>query len=936
MVFRKVASITHLAALEAHADGGLCKVAAAGAGSARTASHYVTAGATLDVRALLDRVADRYAISREPEHYLFEAIRANTTNVPNENHDAFPRHELLRWDARLGTPVYLTYREKPHHVNHRTENPKTARGVIVDAHYNDDTQAAETCPNCDHKTASAEGRDPSGIHCAKCGSTVKDEFVEILVAIDANKDATFAEGVRTGQLKAGSMGCNCISTVCNVCQHVARSVPEFCEHIRAGNKGTYWTRDAGSWKRIALEKAKFEFAKRGSKFDTRDLCAMRAGDFEVRKAYEDCMGVEFDEYSRVDQPADPKALTREVLGKTASAATPTTEELRMESEQLIARATRQARRAARTAMKYYVVRVDGDPMDTYAAESPEKAMELAMLDEGSAVELAAVEAEDAGAARISVPDDAWVTYGGEAQPEAMEPEADVTVNIDESKPEDEAVSLEPDTMEDFTEDELLSPEPAPGPGDSELTPEEMGVIPPGASKEGTLVSDFADAYHDWYVDITKQGNVKVSCPAGPLMLIKPSAVLTNDTDKRAFGRELLGHLQEYGVVRTAKRYNALYHARFATTVSKSAQVVEYAEDDMADFSDKDTKDNVSGGGDNDMAATERGDYRPDVRDDNDEDMADARSPEVETVLQDHAPDHELEGGAPESAVADSESDMRDGRKPYSMADTALDDEAHDHSERLASLVGKRVISRTAKVATSWLVDAYDAASDTVKLRRGADSEANVSGGDLLTQWMQLDQADLQRHEARLKKVYAAKAAADRKAAIADFARALRVVAKRQALNQELSPLKEAMGVQLSNPKTVGYDAVTQAPLDWQPISGELAMHLIEAAWKDGGDLQVNKLIDRATELMERSAEYLVDAESELNKMAHTIPPVTAASVVDDAAKASEVLRHEANSGNMQLTSSAEQRESADQRRANLRDAVNGGIVGSRKNQYRPN
>jgi hypothetical protein len=240
-VFRRVARVASLGTFDVEQDGAI-RVAQLDTPPTETTSYYLDGARKLDVRALLEKVGSVYAISHDPSDYFFEAIRANTTNAPNENNDGFHQAELLRFDVKLGMPVYMTYAGKPHHLNHRTENAKAARGLIIDAHYNADAPALETCPGCQTRTADRQNRDETGLHCKRCGTLVRDEFVEILVGIDARKDPLFADGVRKGTLKAGSMGCNCLSTSCNVCGHVAYARPEFCEHIRAGNKGTLWVR----------------------------------------------------------------------------------------------------------------------------------------------------------------------------------------------------------------------------------------------------------------------------------------------------------------------------------------------------------------------------------------------------------------------------------------------------------------------------------------------------------------------------------------------------------------------------------------------------------------------------------------------------------------------------------------------------------------------
>lgn len=232
----------------------------------------------LDIQAMIGLVAKEYNISENPNDYMFEAARAVTAEVPNENGDAFPRNELLRFDHRLGKAVYQTFILKPHHINHRADNPKTSRGLVLDASYNDLTPALPECPGCGHKTASVEGRDSTGVGCGKCGHIVKDEFVELLIAIDTKKDPTFANGVRNGSLDSLSMGCEAGYTDCSICDSRARSVSQFCSHIKSGNKKKIFKTASGP-----------------------------------KMSFEKCGEVVFTEISRVDQPADPTARQREVF-----------------------------------------------------------------------------------------------------------------------------------------------------------------------------------------------------------------------------------------------------------------------------------------------------------------------------------------------------------------------------------------------------------------------------------------------------------------------------------------------------------------------------------------------------------------------------------------------------------------------------------------------
>jgi intein/homing endonuclease len=210
MAHIKFASVEILAFAEVMGAADQGKLQFKRTAGSKSASYFHENVTSIPIEALLKEVANEYDVSADPKDYIFESIRACTAGVANENGDAFSRQELLRFDHRLAKRVYQTFQLKPHQVNHRAENPKTARGVVLDAHYNDSTPAAEICTQkgCGNRTAERENRDAeTGLYCNKCGSCVKDEYVEILIAVDAKKDPAFAEGVRTGRLNKGSMGC---------------------------------------------------------------------------------------------------------------------------------------------------------------------------------------------------------------------------------------------------------------------------------------------------------------------------------------------------------------------------------------------------------------------------------------------------------------------------------------------------------------------------------------------------------------------------------------------------------------------------------------------------------------------------------------------------------------------------------------------------------
>jgi hypothetical protein len=218
----------------------------------------------IDIEGALKDIASEYAISKNPRDFLYIPIRANSVGVPNENGDAFSRKESLRFDHKIGRRVYQTYIAKPHHVNHRADNPRMARGFIADVHYNDlNPMPPEWKQRYEASTGMAQPRD---------------EFVEALLAVDMKKDPYLAKGLKSGAINAFSMGCECESTRCSICDKVATNKLEFCPHIRYGNKMQWFDDPKVPGRKI--------------------------------QAFEYCEGVNYSELSAVDQPADPRALVQ--------------------------------------------------------------------------------------------------------------------------------------------------------------------------------------------------------------------------------------------------------------------------------------------------------------------------------------------------------------------------------------------------------------------------------------------------------------------------------------------------------------------------------------------------------------------------------------------------------------------------------------------------
>lgn len=915
-------------------------------------SYYLDGARKIDVAAKLKEASTTYDISPHPSDYIYEAIRANSVNVPNDNHDSFSKSELLRFDVQKKKAVYLTYEGKPHHLNHQAANPKRARGVILDAHYNADSPALENCPTCNHRTAEETERDPSGIHCSKCGSVVKDEFVEILVAVDTKKDAALIRGIQAGLLNAGSMGCSCSSTVCNVCDHVARTVQDFCEHIRGSSKGSLWLRQGSKFKRTTADEVRALMKKSGlnSPRDPKRIIDvyLRApgADFEIRKAFEYCQGVEFDEYSRVHKPADPKAHTIELL-KAASAhsgADVSTQTLEQETEQLLNWArlaqleqsmpngtahganavTASASSNGARAGTFYVVRVNGNDEDVHVGSTLKQAAQSARLGSRDIAEYTTVSAATAsqavvratksaqylpiqGDVMLTVPDGMQVHFDQNGQP-MMGPKGPQQLGPDgqpmpggpggpgAGAPGGPGTST---SIEDMTQQEMH-------PGE-EQSPEEFGMLPPGAegheqhegeaekpspyaaaddaASEEHMDEKYASVYGDFEVDVTADG-ASLMAPSGEVFSVKAGKTFASDDARMAFGNELLNSVTQHGLVRTALKYKAEFSKRFADST------------EGATFNWEGGYPASSGGA-----------------------LEGAMEPQTET----HQPgkDVVVSGGATDGAMDDLKNETRPmPSNSIESRDTNMQDEAELASPKDHATDGAETVNRETYPTYKPSDDALHGGVSDMEAQAGvgpggkradAPRETPSSAGSAGSTQRDVTAAAKVVEErlnklnasrvARLKEEHAAELAAVTATMNDRWARALKIAARRSMLNIETSPLKAKMLDSLTVPRPIGRSAATGQQMQYTGVDETLGLHLVEAAWAESAEEEVDHLINRAAEIMTYDDKYLVSIEKDISKQAAVIPQVFAEQQLEpvtEPMRRAASLREDLSRGNMNL------------------------------------
>ena len=133
---------------------------------------------------------------KEASGYVYTVVRAISSRV-NANYDGWPVKELkTSYKTFVGRPVY---------VEHNNQDPKRARGVILDAIYRE----------------------------SKLASGITDASVYCLMEVDSNSFPKLANAIMEGKINGVSMGADVEGTTCSACGKYASKPAEYCTHIPA-------------------------------------------------------------------------------------------------------------------------------------------------------------------------------------------------------------------------------------------------------------------------------------------------------------------------------------------------------------------------------------------------------------------------------------------------------------------------------------------------------------------------------------------------------------------------------------------------------------------------------------------------------------------------------------------------------------------------------
>ena len=207
--------------------------------------------------------------------YTYVALRAISSRC-NQNGDMFGPDELSK--------SWKTYYGAPHHLEHKNQNWRDARGCVVEVKYHPDDAPKELLADQENNWKSRqrynEGiwtpKEHLNVYATNNDSLIvnhhKDHWIELLVEIDTQSFPLYGKALENGTVNSFSMGTDVQESLCAICGMRAKTEFDYCEHVR--NYKNQWIEKQGYTIHVAEEN----------------------------------IGLEFFEISAVRDPADPSAL----------------------------------------------------------------------------------------------------------------------------------------------------------------------------------------------------------------------------------------------------------------------------------------------------------------------------------------------------------------------------------------------------------------------------------------------------------------------------------------------------------------------------------------------------------------------------------------------------------------------------------------------------
>lgn len=150
----------------------------------------------------LEAAAAEYNTSSRIEDYVVVPVIMFPSSLPNRNGVAFPLKALSRFDPEMGCLGYETWNRKPTFFNHKNDDHKQAKGVILDTRM-----------------------------LPLSGTNNRIWKNVALAGFDRNRDTLLANNILNGTYAHYSMGASVGTYECAVCGHKPNKNDIGCEHF---------------------------------------------------------------------------------------------------------------------------------------------------------------------------------------------------------------------------------------------------------------------------------------------------------------------------------------------------------------------------------------------------------------------------------------------------------------------------------------------------------------------------------------------------------------------------------------------------------------------------------------------------------------------------------------------------------------------------------
>jgi hypothetical protein len=372
-------------------------------------------------------------------------------------------------------------------------------------------------------------------------------------------------------------------------------------------------------------------------------------------------------------------------------------------------------------------------------------------------------------------------------------------------------------------------------------------------------------------------------------------------------KAVLTMVAEHGIGGTIKRTNAIVGPRIA-------QVLEYAVDDMKDL-EREKTDSILEQTDDDMTEDRDGNKKKLETATGTGEATDTKSPhETKTIDDSVLPERETDVEDEQNNVDDPKSllkgdggvtknqdaDTREKREKFDLGKSSIDTVTPDHQDPVS---GKKASNPK-----------YAAQQHAARLEALYKNRFEAKSAELIKKY-----ADLEKN------------LTDR------MLKAMKISARRQALNLEYSPMKTAIGIALCNPRPLGNG------YDYNPMDQQTAVRIIEASFnepmiegtdKPAWEAFIDGLFDRAASIMKMNDETLMQIEDDLRNIKTASVPLDDVVVMDP--HVDHALKLAMKQGNLQLAPTAKETTPVlgTDKRSSIRHAVGVTRVASLANASR--